>query len=376
VWNVLLADRYQLEELLGQGGMGEVWSARDDVLDRPVAVKVLLSHRADETAVERFRREAHAAGLLSHPNVVAVYDFGTHEDSLFLVMELVDGHTLTEELATHGTLSAEQAAGIAAQAAAGLAAAHNQDLVHRDIKPGNLLLTDDGTVKIADFGIARFISDATNDLTSTGQIVGTPYYLAPERATGAPAGPESDVYSLGCVLYQLVTGHPPFEGDTQAAVLYQHVDLPPVPPAELRPELAGPFQDGLLQMLAKDPADRPTAAQLAKWSLDTPPSWSSPAAKVLPTPPAAVAVSSQAVQKSRNRMIQTAVLAAGPQRSARRSSSAWRSTPDRRRTRRPRSHRWASRRRSPAAVDRPGTRPRPRPAALTPDRPPPVRPGW
>lgn len=319
MWNVLLAGRYRLDELVGRGGMGEVWCAEDEVLRRPVAVKLLLPQRADDTAIERFRREARAAAVLSHPNVVAVYDFGTHEDRLFLVMELVEGRTLTEELAVRGTLPAAEAADIIAQAAAGLAVAHDHGLVHRDIKPGNLLLTADGTVKVADFGIARFVSDAATDLTSTGQIVGTTYYLAPERAKGVAAGPESDVYSLGCVLYQLVTGHPPFDADTPAAVLYQHVDLPPVPPAELRPELAGPFQDSLLRMLAKDPADRPTAAQLATWSLDDAPAWSRPAAVV----PAAAAAAADAdaepptpvittpVDKSRRRMIQTVVAAAG-----------------------------------------------------------------
>lgn len=315
---MLLADRYRLDELVGRGGMGEVWRAEDKVLRRSVAVKLLLPHRADETAAERFRREAQAAARLSHPNVVAVYDFGTHEDSLFLVMELVDGRTLTQELAERGPLPpAEAVAGIA-QAAAGLAAAHGQGLVHRDIKPGNLLLMADGTVKVADFGIARFISETETELTGAGQLVGTTYYLAPERAKGDPAGPESDIYSLGCVLYQLVTGRPPFDADSPVAVLYHHLDVAPVPPAELRPELAGPFQDALLQMLAKDPAARPTAAQVAAWSFGDLPSWSRPAALAVPeaTPTVpeatpAVTIAAVGIDKTRTRMIQTAVAAAG-----------------------------------------------------------------
>jgi serine/threonine-protein kinase len=178
-------------------------------------------------------------------------------------MELVSGRTVAAELRRRGPFPAESAEGVVRQAAAGLAAAHRQGVVHRDIKPGNLLLADDGSVKIADFGIVRFLDEVATTLTSSGQIIGTSYFLSPERALGKPAGPASDVYALGCVLYQLVTGHPPFVADEPASILFQHVEREPVPPSDLRPELAGDLEALLFWMLAKDPARRPTAAQVA-----------------------------------------------------------------------------------------------------------------
>jgi serine/threonine protein kinase len=263
---MLLAQRYRLSESIGRGGMGEVWRATDEALGRPVAVKLLHRHGAtEEEAAERFRLEAHAAAVLSDPHVVTVYDFGRHDDTLFLVMELVEGRSVAAELRAHGAMAPGPAADIVTQAAAGLSAAHRQGVIHRDVKPGNLLLAADGTVKIADFGIARLVTGAERALTSTGEIPGTSHYLAPERARGRPGGPEADVYALGCVLYQLVTGHPPFYGDTPVAVAYQHVDTDPVPPGDLRPALAGSFESFLLQMLAKDPTQRPTAEQVALW---------------------------------------------------------------------------------------------------------------
>jgi eukaryotic-like serine/threonine-protein kinase len=263
---MLLAQRYRLSESIGRGGMGQVWRATDEALGRPVAVKLLHRHGAtEEEAAARFRLEAHAAAVLSDPHVVTVYDFGQHDDTLFLVMELVEGRSVAAELRAHGAMAPGPAAEIVTQAAAGLSAAHRQGVIHRDVKPGNLLLAADGTVKIADFGIARLVSGAERALTSTGEIAGTSHYLAPERAKGRPGGPEADVYALGCVLYQLVTGHPPFYGDTPVAVAYQHVDTDPVPPSELRPALAGSFERFLLQMLAKDPTQRPTAEQVALW---------------------------------------------------------------------------------------------------------------
>lgn len=246
--------------------MGEVFRATDEQLGREVAVKLLLPS-ADEHANERFHREAQAAARLSDPHVVSVYDFGPHGDGFFLVMELVEGGTVATELAQYGPLPKDRAIRIVEQAAAGLAAAHREDVVHRDVKPGNLLLAADGTVKVADFGIAHLPADGANTLTATGQIIGSALYLAPERASGGPAGMPSDVYSLGCVLYQLVTGQPPFTGEHPAAILYQHVDAPAVLPSLERPELAGPFESVLIRMLAKDPADRPSAAEIAAGSL-------------------------------------------------------------------------------------------------------------
>ncbi|MDO0914000.1 serine/threonine-protein kinase [Streptomyces sp. DT2A-34] len=266
---MLIAGRYRLSESIGRGGMGEVWRAYDETLARAVAVKLLLPQDSDPTAASRFRLEARTAARIDHPNVVGVRDFGEHDNRLFLVMELIEGDSLARVVSQFGALPAERVARIAAQAAAGLAAAHREGIVHRDIKPGNLLLDADGTLKIGDFGIARFLDDPGAALTATGQIVGTSLYLAPERALGKPAGPASDVYALGCVLYQLLTGRPPFHADTAIAILHQHLDAAPVPPRELGvPGLPPAFENYLLGLLAKDPEHRPTAQQAADWFAD------------------------------------------------------------------------------------------------------------
>ncbi|MFC6007511.1 serine/threonine-protein kinase [Angustibacter luteus] len=277
----LLADRYLLVERLGRGAMGEVWSATDAVLGRTVAVKLMLRTGDGEQAAGRFRVEAQAAARLSHPNVVTVHDFGTSGDHGFLVMELVAGHDLARETALNGAMAPERAMTVVAQAAAGLAAAHAQGVIHRDVKPGNLLLAADGTVKVADFGIARLVDDPALALTSTGEILGTSHYLAPERAQGGPATSASDVYSLGCVLYQLVTGVTPFRADSPAGVAYQHVQAVPVRPGQVLPELMGsPVEALTLRLLAKDPAMRPSAAEIAAWTSST------DQAPVLPPPTA------------------------------------------------------------------------------------------
>ncbi|MEV6398534.1 protein kinase [Streptomyces sp. NPDC051907] len=263
---VLVADRYLLETPIGRGGMGEVWRAADQVLGRPVAVKLLLGSEVDASATARFRLEAQTAARLSHPHVVAVFDFGAWQDRFYLVMELVEGVSLAQVLASEAQgLRTERVAQVAAQAAAGLAAAHRQGIVHRDIKPGNLMLDAEGAVKIGDFGIARFVDDPSGALTTAGQIVGTSLYLAPERALGQPAGPASDMYSLGCVLYQLLVGRPPFRSDTATGTLYQHVDAAPVPPSRLVAGVAPAFEAYLLSLLAKQPEARPTADQAASW---------------------------------------------------------------------------------------------------------------
>ncbi|MFG2560922.1 serine/threonine-protein kinase [Streptomyces sp. NPDC048496] len=260
-----------MEAEIGRGGMGEVWRAADDVLGRPVAVKLMLDGGADEQATARFRLEAQTAAKLNHPNVVTVFDFGFWNNRLYLVMELVDGESLAQVLAATGTLSPQRVADVAGQIAAGLAAAHRQGVIHRDIKPGNLMQDADGTVKIGDFGIARFVDEASTALTGAGQIVGTSLYLAPERALGRPAGPASDVYALGCVLYQLLVGEPPFQAGNAAALLHLHVTAPPTPPSLRRPELPGAFEEQLLRMLAKQPEDRPSAQDVADWF--TSPAW-------------------------------------------------------------------------------------------------------
>ncbi|MFD8746615.1 serine/threonine-protein kinase [Streptomyces sp. NPDC059616] len=217
------------------------------------------------SATARFRLEAQTAARLSHPHLVAVFDFGAWEDRFYLVMELVEGRSLGDLLSAEERLGAGQVARIAGQAAAGLAAAHRQGIVHRDIKPGNLMLDAEGSVKIGDFGIAQFVDDPSAALTTTGQIVGTSLYLAPERALGRTAGAASDMYSLGCVIYQLLLGDPPFRSDTATATLYQHVDTAPVPLRQRGVDLSPAFDSYLLGLLAKQPEDRPSAQQVAEW---------------------------------------------------------------------------------------------------------------
>jgi serine/threonine-protein kinase len=256
--------RYELRELLGRGAMGEVWRAVDRLLGRPVAVK-LMRAQDDEAEAERFRLEARTTASLSHPNIVGAYDFGSHLGQLYLVMEFVDGHSLAQERRLRGVLDWPEAIALAAQAAGGLAAAHRRGVIHRDVKPANLMVTADRTVKITDFGIARFAGQAASALTATGKILGTADYLAPERVQGRPAEPASDVYSLGCVLYELLTGRPPFSGATALDVVQQHVGAAPPPPVRLRTGLPRPLSAYVLHMLAKDPADRPTATQAAGW---------------------------------------------------------------------------------------------------------------
>lgn len=245
--------------------MGEVWRATDEVLRRTVAVKLLLGDDPGSQAAARFRLEAQTAARLSHPNIVGVFDFGARDGRFYLVMELVEGQSLAHELTAQGALRVERVAAIAAQAAAGLASAHRTGIVHRDIKPGNLMSDADGTVKIGDFGIARFVDDPATALTTAGQIIGTSLYLAPERALGQSASPASDVYSLGCLLYQLLTGAPPFQADTSAATLAQHIDAAPVPPRRRGFEVPPAFENYLLGMLAKRPEDRPAAQHVADW---------------------------------------------------------------------------------------------------------------
>ncbi|SPE53358.1 Serine/threonine-protein kinase PknB [Streptomyces netropsis] len=284
---MLVADRYRLGDLLGRGGMGEVWRAHDEVLGRQVAVKLLLGDDGDESSAARFRMEAQTAARLNHPQVVAVYDFGAWEGRFYLVMELVQGPSLAD-LSARGAFAPERVADIAAQAASGLAAAHRQGVVHRDVKPGNLMLDADGTLKIGDFGIARFVDETSAALTRAGQIVGTSTYLAPERALGRMAGPGSDVYALGCVLYQLLVGQPPFWADSPTALLYLHVDAEPVPPRRHGVDMPYAFEAYLLRMLAKEPEDRPSAEEAADWFAGD--SWrdvAQPMPMPMPAPPTA-----------------------------------------------------------------------------------------
>ncbi|MEU3466207.1 protein kinase [Streptomyces sp. NPDC006733] len=263
----LLADRYRLDAVIGLGGMGQVWRGWDELLERAVAVKVVHDLGREAEAAERFALEARTAAQLNDPHVVGVYDFGTDRDRFFLVMELIEGCSLAQELQRTTMLEPARAVALCAQVAAGLAVAHQHGVVHRDIKPGNLLLEQGGRVAIADFGIARFTQDTTTAgaLTADGHVMGTVAYLAPERALGRPATPAADLYALGCALYQLLTGTVPFAADLAPAILYQHVHADPVPPQERRPEIPASLSQYVLRLLAKDPAERPTAAQAMVW---------------------------------------------------------------------------------------------------------------
>ncbi len=253
---LVLAGRYRLEGPIAAGGMGEVWRATDLVLDRPVAVKLLREDYAQHPeTLARFRGEARHAAALSHPAVAKVYDYDEAGPGRppFLVMELVDGPSLTQLLA-RGPLDPVRVLDVVAQAAAGLAVAHAAGLVHRDIKPGNLLVGPDGTVKITDFGIAYAAGSAP--LTRTGALIGTPAYLAPERVAGASAGPASDLYSLGIVAFECLAGAPPFTGTPiEVALAHQYQSLPPLP-ATVPPPLAAL----VTELTARDPALRPDGA--------------------------------------------------------------------------------------------------------------------
>ncbi|MBA3655324.1 MAG: serine/threonine protein kinase, partial [Actinobacteria bacterium] len=258
---VILRDRYRLVRRISRTEMAEVHEAVDEVLGRTVAVKLLLPELSDnEGFVARFRREARAAASLNHPNIVAVFDSGEHEGQYFIVMEYVDGPTLAELMAEEGRLPETRAAEIGMEIAAALAAAHQQGIVHRDVKPGNVLLGAGGMVKVVDFGIARAVAGNTA-LTRPGTIVGSVSYLSPEQAMGQEIGTASDIYSLGVVLYAMVTGRPPFQADTPVAIAHQHVHQDPVPPSELASDISPAFEALVLQMLAKDPADRPAAVE-------------------------------------------------------------------------------------------------------------------
>ncbi|WP_177226047.1 serine/threonine-protein kinase [Actinacidiphila rubida] len=264
---MILADRYRLDAPLGRGAMGEVWRAWDLRLSRPVAVKMLAAAASDgDAAAARFRHEARTAARLNHPRVVGVYDFGTENGRSFLVMEWVCGRTLAQELRDEGPLALARIAEIGAQTAAGLAAAHLHGVVHRDVKPANLLAGEGGAVKIADFGIAQG-DDGETTLASTrpDAVLGTSCYLSPERARGARADSAADVYALGCSLYELLTGRPPFTGDHPLVVLRRQVEDAPVPPRHLRPDTPEELNAYLLRMLRKEPQLRPTAAATAAW---------------------------------------------------------------------------------------------------------------
>src|SRR6185312_14710530 len=230
-----LGGRYELGHVLGRGGMAEVYIAHDTRLGRTVAVKTLRVDLARDPSFQtRFRREAQSAASLNHPSIVAVYDTGEdHSDGVvtpYIVMEHVEGRTLRDVLASEGRLLPQRALEITAQICAALEQAHRAGIVHRDIKPGNVMLTPSGEVKVMDFGIARAMTGSSSTMTQTAAVIGTAHYLSPEQARGEHVDARSDIYSTGCLLYELLTGGPPFSGDSAVAVAYQHVREDPVPP--------------------------------------------------------------------------------------------------------------------------------------------------
>lgn len=255
-----LGGRYRLDERIGGGGMGEVWRGTDEVLGRTVAVKIMLPALLDDPGFgERFRAEARTMARLKHPGVVNVYDFSSDSQTAFLVMEYIEGEPLSRTLARVGRLTAARTMALIAQAADALHAAHSDGIVHRDVKPGNLMVRPNGTLVLTDFGIAR--SEAASQLTGTGTVLGTASYLSPEQAAGQVATSASDVYALGVVAYQCLAGRRPFEGDNPLEIAMKHVrEAPPPLPADIPPAV----REIVMRTLAKDPANRwPSSAALA-----------------------------------------------------------------------------------------------------------------
>jgi len=249
--------RYQLGNRIAIGGMGEVWQATDLVIGRTVAIKILKDeYLGDPGFLERFRAEARHAALVNHEGIANVYDYGEEEGSAFLVMELVPGEALSAVLERDRSLPVDRVLDIVAQTSAALQAAHSAGLVHRDIKPGNLLITPDGRVKITDFGIARIADQVP--LTATGQVMGTVQYLSPEQASGHPASPSTDIYSLGIVAYEALAGKRPFTGESQVAIAMAQINEQPPPLPTTIPE---PVRNLVLACIAKSPKDRPSSAQ-------------------------------------------------------------------------------------------------------------------
>lgn len=255
----ILAERYAIEAELGHGGMAVVYKGQDLLLNRPVAIKVLREqYSRDESFVRRFRREAQAVAALSHPNIVSIYDVGRDNSRHYLVMEYIEGTNLKDIIEQRGPLPPEKVIDIALEICEALDHAHEKKIIHRDIKPHNIIITPKGTVKVTDFGIAQALSAAT---ITYGGVVGSVQYIAPEQAQGAPTGPPADIYSLGAVMYEMLTGQPPFSGETPVSVALKHLHEDPQPVSELAPEVPPILEQIVMKALSKQPADRQPGAR-------------------------------------------------------------------------------------------------------------------
>ena len=264
--DTLFDGRYRIQRKLGAGGMADVYLAEDQELGRRVAIKILNSrHGNDDQFIERFRREAKNAAALNHPNIVSIYDRGEAEDTYYIAMEYLDGRTLKELIVGRGAAPINVAIEYARQILSALRFAHRHGIVHRDIKPHNVLVDGDGRVKVTDFGIARA---GTSQMTETGSIVGTAQYLSPEQARGGEVDPRSDLYSLGVVLYELLTGKTPFEGETPVEIAMKHLSNTPQPPSKLRPDVPPELDMVVMRALAKNPNDRYQSADEMEGDLD------------------------------------------------------------------------------------------------------------
>src|SRR6201989_2440820 len=258
--------RYRIERKLGAGGMADVYLAEDQELGRRVAIKILNDrHAADDSFIERFRREAKNAAGLSHPNIVSIYDRGEAEGTYYIAMEYLDGRSLKELIVARGPAPVNVAIDYARQILAAIRFAHRPGIVHRDIKPHNVLVDGEGRLKVTDFGIARA---GTSQMTEAGSIIGTAQYLSPEQARGGEVDQRSDLYSLGVVLYELLTGKTPFEGDTPVEIAMKHLSNTPTPPSELRQDIPPELDMVVLRALAKDPDSRYQSADEMEGDLD------------------------------------------------------------------------------------------------------------
>jgi serine/threonine-protein kinase len=258
----MLANRYRIQRQLGRGGMGAVFLADDEVLGEPVALKVISSaHAADQAAlVERFKQEAAAARKVSSPHVIRIHDLGEARPGLlYLSMEYFQGRTLAEVIAQRGVVPLAACRDMLDQICRGLTAAHDAGVIHRDLKPQNVLVGERGAVKLIDFGLARAAAEGA--LTATGVLLGTPHYMSPEQVRGRPVDARTDIYSLGALAYHLVTGRPPFAGDNAIAIGFCHLTEAPMPPRQLRADLPETMERVILAAMAKEPAQRPSSAE-------------------------------------------------------------------------------------------------------------------